>query len=354
MSHSTSNVFSIKFSQLILLAVFLCYVSPKYLFAADKVAFDGMCAMGMSVGQPVETDCSITWKDENGKTYCFSNKDSKVQFLENPEFNLVKANDYFTMNDIQKLSKRMQRYRNKDVKQFLKKYIETISEGNSGLYPLYDPLTKKTESVVFKEIQMMRTLHGYGFFPDVIFHDKNEPDRKYWVDFWLKPKGEKDLELIETRIYKGPRKSGSEWQLMTRQPVPWWWIPASEHPGESEHKRGWEIMSAIEQYIIEQRDENGMIKLTVPDSGEQVSLEYIGLHQPVRRLKDNGRFFACTDFRKEGSENEYYDVDFWLDDVTGNIKVGDVRVHKIPEKIDGNWVQIPKYNFDDMEHEVVP
>ncbi len=330
------------------------YVLPGYLLAADDVAFDGMCAMGMSVGQPVETDCSITWKDENGKTYCFSTKGSKTQFLENPEFNAVKANEYYSMNDTQKLTKRMQRYRSKDVKKFLKNHIDKKSEANSGLFPLYDPLTKKIQPVVFKEIQMMRTLHGYGFFPDVIFHDKDDPNKKYWVDFWLKPKGEKDLELLETRIYKGPRKYDGEWKLMTRQPVPWWWIPASEHPGESEHKRGWEIMSAIEKYIIEQRDENGMIKLTVPDSGEKVSLEYIGLHQPVRRLKEDGRFFACTDFRKEGSENEYYDVDFWLDDVTGNITVGDVRVHKIPEKIDGNWVQIPKYNFDDMEHDVVP
>lgn len=324
-------------------------------YAAQDAGFGDYCAMGMSLGQKIVTDCSITWDSREGKTYCFNSEESKARFLENPEFNLVRANEYYSLSETQALAKKMQYYRSKDVKAFLQGVIDETAGKNNGLYPLYDPLVKQQRDVVFKEIQMMRTLHGYGFFPDVIFHDKDEPDKKYWVDFWIKPVGEKDLELIETRIYKGPRKSGDDWQLVTRQPVPWWWIPASEHPGESEHKRGWEIMSAIEKNILEKRNAaGGYYSLEDRDTGEIIKLEYIGIHQPVRRLTEDGRFFACTDFRRVGSENEYYDVDFWLNDKDGNIEVGEVRIHKIPEQVDGNWVQVPKYDFDDMDHDIVP
>jgi len=48
--------------------------------------------------------------------------------------------------------------------------------------------------------------------------------------------------------------------MMQRQPKPWWWIPASEHPGQTEQKRSWEIMSAIDGYI-ETTAQNGVLTL---------------------------------------------------------------------------------------------
>ena len=66
----------------------------------------------------------------------------------------------------------------------------------------------------------------------------------------------------------------------------------------------------------------------------------------VRRLNEDGRFFACSDFRKQGSTDEYYDIDFWLDEKDGKISVKEVRVHKVPVLQDGNYVQVSRYSFD--------
>ena len=91
---------------------------------------------------------------------------------------------------------------------------------------------------------------------------------------------------------------------MTRRPKPWWWIPASEHPGESEVKRGWEIMSSLHDHISDERAKNGGVyKLKDDKTGDEIAMDFIGIHQPVRRLKEDGRFFACTDFRKVGSKD---------------------------------------------------
>lgn len=84
------------------------------------------------------------------------------------------------------------------------------------------------------------------------------------------------------------------------------------------------------------------------------SIEFIEIHQPVRRLKEDGRFFARSDFRRVGSSDEYYDIDFWLDEKSGKIEVGEARVHKVPVKEDGSWVQVPRYNFKSETFDVVP
>lgn len=79
-----------------------------------------------------------------------------------------------------------------------------------------------------------------------------------------------------------------------------------------------------------------------------------GIHQPVRRLMEDGRFFACTDFRRAGGKDEYYDIDFWLDEESGKISVGGVRVHKVPVLEDGSFIQMPRYSFDPKTFDVVP
>ena len=188
----------------------------------------------------------------------------------------------------------------------------------------------------------------------MIFHAKDDAAKKYLVDFWVRPKDGK-LALMDVRVFKAPKKEGEKWITMTRQPKPWWWIPASEHPGKSETKRGWEVMSAIEEHVLTERaGNNGVFKLKDDKTGEVLALDFIGLHQPVRRLKEDGRFFACSDFRKQGSTDEYYDIDFWLEEKDGKISVKEVRVHKVPVLEDGSYVQVSRYSFDPKTFEVVP
>ena len=75
----------------------------------------------------------------------------------------------------------------------------------------------------------------------------------------------------------------------------------------------------------------------------------------LRRLQDNGRYFACTDFRKSGGgPDEVYDLDFWVNEKDNKMSVDEVRVHKVPQKTDGHWTQVSRYNFDKMKFDEVP
>jgi hypothetical protein len=140
--------------------------------------------------------------------------------------------------------------------------------------------------------------------------------------------------------------------MVTRLPVAWWWLPVQEHPGDMEVRRAWHVMSAIHNYIAENKDESGNLVVKDDKTGESIPLEFIEMHQPVRHLKKDGQYFACTDFRKPGSKDEYYDIDFWVDDKDGKLKVANVKMHKVPVQEDGIWTQEPRYTFEGMDFEV--
>jgi YHS domain-containing protein len=59
--------------------------------------FDNICAWALADrGVERRTDCSVNWKDpETGKTYCFSNEQTKMLFVQDPEENIPKAEDAF-------------------------------------------------------------------------------------------------------------------------------------------------------------------------------------------------------------------------------------------------------------------
>jgi hypothetical protein len=95
-------------------------------------------------------------------------------------------------------------------------------------------------------------------------------------------------------------------------------------------------------------------KLKDDKTGQTLDLKFINAHQPVRKL-DNGEYFACTDFRAAGTKDQIYDVDFWVKEKDGKMVVDQVRVHKVPELKNGQWVQVPRYSFKDLGNSnVVP
>jgi YHS domain-containing protein len=322
--------------------------------AAEKQGeFDNLCVMGLAEGKRIKTDCSVNTTFE-GKTYCFRTQDAKTEFAKDPKRNLERAKDHYAAGEVARTGDDMGKYSVDDVKSWLEKHIQAELAKNKGVYLLHDALNGEQLKLKYHNIDFMRTLHGYGFFPEVIFSAQTDSEKKYLVDFWVKPK-DGQLALFDVRIYKSPKKENGKWTLVKRQPKPWWWIPASEHPGESEQKRSWEVISAIETHImIERAKHNGVYKLKDDKTGEDVEIEFVGVHQPVRKLKDSGKFFACSDFRKKGSSDMYYDIDFWLDEKSGNISVGSVRVHKVPEVRDGDVIQVPRFSHDPSKVEVVP
>ena len=62
--------------------------------APVKGEFDNSCAMGLTEGQTIKTDCSVSWTAPDGKVYCFSSEKSKETFLKNAEANIKKAQDF--------------------------------------------------------------------------------------------------------------------------------------------------------------------------------------------------------------------------------------------------------------------
>jgi hypothetical protein len=235
-----------------------------------------------------------------------------------------------------------------------KRTEEIIKERSTdGVFVFHDPKLNEDLNLVYEKIRVIRGMKGYGWFANAIFHDKDEPKKQYALDFWFKPQTDSDeLKLIEIRVQKGPKRDGDSWIMITRLPVAWWWLPVQEHPGDMEVVRAWHVMSAIHNYITENRNEDGALELKNPKTGEVIPLDFVEMHQPIRYLKKQGEYFACTDFRKAGTENEYYDVDFWVDEKTGRLKVSDVKIHKVPVQEDGIWTQEDLYTFEGMDFEI--
>ena len=75
-------------------------VAGSLLFASSAIAatgeYDNMCAMGLALGDKVETDCSIS-AEIGGKTYCFGNETAKTLFMKDTEGNLKKAQSFYMM-----------------------------------------------------------------------------------------------------------------------------------------------------------------------------------------------------------------------------------------------------------------
>ena len=310
--------------------------------------FGGQCPEALAEGQHVMTDCSVTWTDKDGKLFCFSTQAAKTSFLSNPTEKLARAREFVAASNVESTETAMQSFTSSDAEALVRTAIAAQLKANGGVYPLDDARDGAQLKLAFDDIDFTRTIDGYGFFPDVKFHDPADPRKKYLIDFWVVPVAGQ-LAIQETRIYKDPLLVDGQWTTMARQPVPWWWIPASEHPGHLATKRGWEVMSAVEQNAMRVSAQNhGVFKLKDDKTGKELELEFVDTHQPVRQLDADGHYFACTDFRVVGTKNQIYDIDFWVTDKNGTMSVDQTKVHKVPELKDGQWVQVPRYEWKDL------
>jgi YHS domain-containing protein len=332
-------------------AAFLLMGAVSAAIAATETSpaqFGGQCAEGLAEGRHVMTDCSVTWTDKDGKVYCYSSEAAKKSFLENPTDSLQRAHAFIAASSVESTEKAMEDFSGSDAEALVKTTIGAKVKANNGIFPLDDPLNGEHLKLVYDDIDFTRTIDGYGFFPDVKFHDQQDPKKKYLIDFWVLPQ-DGQLQIQEVRIYKEPFKSDGNWTTMARQPVPWWWIPASEHPGHMAAKRGWEVMSAVEQDAMTESLKNGgVFKLKDDKTGAILNLEFIDTHQPVRQLDNDGHYFACTDFRVVGTKDQIYDIDFWVSDKDGKMTVDQTKVHKVPEQKGGQWIQVPRYEWKDL------
>ena len=321
----------------------------------SQAQFGGQCVHGLASGRHVMTNCSVTWTDKDGKLYCFANEKVKEEFLKDTAGNLERARAFIAASNVQSTEEAMTYFDSNDAETVVKSHVEEKFKANGGVYPFEDALNGEKLKLVFDGVDFTRTIDGYGFFPDVKFHEKDNAERKYLIDFWVAPaKGQ--LTIQEIRIYQAPQQQEGKWATVTRQPIPWWWIPASEHPGHMAQKRSWEVMSAVEQNALQASlKDGGVFKLKDDKTGKTLDLQFINTHQPIRQLDDDGHFFACTDFRAAGTKDQIYDVDFWISEKDGKMTVDQVKVHKVPEQKNGQWVQVERYSWKDLGNShVVP
>lgn len=232
-----------------------------------------------------------------------------------------------------------------DVKGAIQEHIAQKVQQGGGVFRLKSELTGQELALEFVRIRVVRGVPGHGYFADVDFRVQGEPEKFYDVDFWVKPQGEK-LGIMDIRIHKYPKKTADGWVLTTVSPLPWWWALAADHPAETAEPKAWEIKAAIHTHIAEQLKEGGGVyRLKDEKTGEALALEFVTIHDPVRKIKGQG-YFACTDFRVQGQPERVFDVDFWLGDQGDKLAVTKVRIHKEPLKEDGKWVQKLRYTFE--------
>lgn len=315
--------------------------------AAEGVEFGGRCVMGLAEGMTYDTNCNFTWTDPDGKKYCFSTEDAKNLFLEDVDGNLAKARDFYTTTASRVKPTKV--FTKEEVKAELLRVIEARTK--DGSFRLKDNRTGEDLKLTFKRVKIVRGMVGYGWFPNVIFSVTDAPEKGYALDFWLLPDGDK-LVLMDIRIQKVPVQRDDYWIMKTRPPVAWWWLPASEHPGDPLEIRGWKVISAIHRHIKE-NSKDGVYYLKDEKTGQTYPTQLAVIHHPVRKLKGEGLYFACADFRKVGSKDEFFDVDIWLDDKTGRLGVNAVKLHKIPvlDEATGTWSQKPLFSWDEADYD---
>jgi len=106
-----------------------------------------------------------------------------------------------------------------------------------------------------------------------------------------------------------------------------------------------DIKAAMMAHIAARADANGVFHLRDEKTGEALALKFVTIHDPVRVIGRN-TYFACTDFAVAGAPEKLYDLDFWMNPQTGELKIYDEKIHKEPRKsLLYGWYKHPRYTF---------
>lgn len=113
-----------------------------------------------------------------------------------------------------------------------------------------------------------------------------------------------------------------------------------------------DIKAAMKQYVAATIDKSGDFHLRDESKEEDLVLKFDRVHDPVRQI-DGGVYFACTDFHVKGEVGKLYDIDFWLQEADGELKVFRTKIHKEPRNsLLYGWYKHPRYTFvnDEIEY----
>lgn len=226
-----------------------------------------------------------------------------------------------------------------------------IAEGaRDGVYTVHDEATGNELQLVFEDIRVVRGLPQFGWFPDIVFHDKDEPRKKYTVDFWLKPDGDA-LRLMDVRVHKDAKPDGESFMMITRSPLLWWWLPTLKRASAQSGVQAWQVMGAVHEHIIDAQ-KDGAYPLTLAD-GKTVPAELVAIHRPVGRAKGEARYFVCAELRNKVGADGSYSVDFEVAPDARSVKAGIARQIEIPRSGNGTAASHPLCRFEGKSFDVV-
>lgn len=116
-------------------------------------------------------------------------------------------------------------------------------------------------------------------------------------------------------------------------------------PGNKRFSVG-DIKAAMRDHISQRTalGNPGVFEITDPRTSQNLELRFQIIHDPVRVIDDKF-YFACTNFAAINNPDKTYDLDFWLQELDGELVVYEENVHKLPRRSDHQWVQQPRYNF---------
>ena len=121
---------------------------------------------------------------------------------------------------------------------------------------------------------------------------------------------------------------------------------AEHSSGKVEAFTAEQIKGAMSQYIMEKTKEGGgVFKMHDDKTGQDLALEFVKIHDPVRKIEGKG-YFACTDFRLQGEPQKVYDLDFWLNPQDNKLVVTKTTIHKEPKQVGNVCVKMPRYTFE--------
>ncbi len=105
-----------------------------------------------------------------------------------------------------------------------------------------------------------------------------------------------------------------------------------------------DVKRAITEHIKSVSKDGVFTLADVDDHDKVLDLEFVKIHDPVRKLGDKN-YFACTDFSLKDAKEKVYDIDFWLEPKEGKLVVFKTKVHKDPRQVAGQWVKKERYTF---------
>ena len=102
-----------------------------------------------------------------------------------------------------------------------------------------------------------------------------------------------------------------------------------------------DIRNAMTAYVTEQSAASGTFNVKDPDTGENVSLTLVNVHERVGRTGDY--YYSCADFTNANT-GDLYDLDLDVADNGGTLSVVEVRIHKVGGEA--------RYTYDDDDNRI--